>query len=229
MLAEVSSLLCWLSIYHFSGHASVVKLLPGVDIFLPLNFTVWGKAFVSDLYHVKCNSCISFEESAKLIGCLLEPRELAVDEYICLAKSWLVKLSPPLDVFLSSTYSWASLVAETVKRLPAMQETRVRSLGGEDPLETAMATHSSLLAWRIPRDREDLLEKEMATHSSILVWKVPKSHGQRSLVGYRPWGCTEPDMTQQLTHSLSPALRAWCPPWLPSAFYSRGPFPCLCG
>ena len=67
-------------------------------------------------------------------------------------------------------YYRASLVAETVKRLPAMQETRVRSLGGEDPLETAMATHSSLLAWRIPRDREDLLEKEMATHSSILVW-----------------------------------------------------------
>ena len=44
----------------------------------------------------------------------------------------------------------ASLVAQTVKRLPAMRETRVQSLGQEDPLEKEMATHSSILAWRIP-------------------------------------------------------------------------------
>ena len=54
-------------------------------------------------------------------------------------------------------YKMTSLVAQTVKRLPTMRETRVQSLG-----------------------REDLLEKEMATHSSIL---PGKSYGQRSLVG----------------------------------------------
>ena len=43
-----------------------------------------------------------------------------------------------------------SLVAQTVKRLSTMQETRVRSLGREDPLEKEMATHSSILAWKIP-------------------------------------------------------------------------------
>ena len=58
-----------------------------------------------------------------------------------------------------------------VKLLPAIWETWVRSLG-----------------W------EDLLEKEMATHSSILAWK--KSHGQRSLVGYSPWGHKETDTTE---------------------------------
>ena len=42
------------------------------------------------------------------------------------------------------------LVAQTVKRLPTMRETWVRSLGGEDPLEKEMATHSSTLAWKIP-------------------------------------------------------------------------------
>ena len=42
----------------------------------------------------------------------------------------------------------ASLVAQRVKRLPAMQETQVQSLGGEDPLEKEMATHSSTLAWK---------------------------------------------------------------------------------
>ena len=48
----------------------------------------------------------------------------------------------------------ATLVAQTVKNLPAMQETRVQSLGGEEPLEKGMATHSSILAWRIPWTEE---------------------------------------------------------------------------
>ena len=47
---------------------------------------------------------------------------------------------------------WASLLAQRVKNLPALQETQVRSLGGEDALEEGMA-HSSILAWRIPMDR----------------------------------------------------------------------------
>ena len=51
-------------------------------------------------------------------------------------------------------YSWASLVAQTVKKPPAMQETRVQSLGWEDLLEEGMATHSSILAWRIPWTEE---------------------------------------------------------------------------
>ena len=50
-------------------------------------------------------------------------------------------------------YSWTSLVAQMVKNLPTMQEPQVRSLGQEDPLEERMATLSSILAWRIPRDR----------------------------------------------------------------------------
>ena len=54
-------------------------------------------------------------------------------------------------------------MAQIVKNLPAMQETWVRSLGQEDPLEKRMATHSSILAWKI--------------------------HGQRSLAGYSPWRC----------------------------------------
>ena len=49
--------------------------------------------------------------------------------------------------------TWASLVAQMVKNLPSMQETWVPSLGWEDPLEESIATHSSILAWRIPKDR----------------------------------------------------------------------------
>ena len=47
-------------------------------------------------------------------------------------------------------YSWASLVAQLVKNPPAMRETWVQSLHWEDPLEKEKATHSSILAWRIP-------------------------------------------------------------------------------
>ena len=49
--------------------------------------------------------------------------------------------------------SWASLVAQTVKNPPVMQETWVQSLGWEDPLEEGIATHSSILAWRISMGR----------------------------------------------------------------------------
>ena len=50
-------------------------------------------------------------------------------------------------------YEWASLKAQTVQNLPAMWETLVRSLVWKDPLEEDMATHSSIVAWRIPMDR----------------------------------------------------------------------------
>ena len=54
-----------------------------------------------------------------------------------------------------ATYqSWASLVAQRLKHLPAMWDTWVRSLGQEDPLEKEISTHSSILAWRIPWTEE---------------------------------------------------------------------------
>ena len=76
----------------------------------------------------------------------------------------------------------ASLVSQTVKNLPAMQETGVRPLGWDDPLEKGMAIPSSILAWRIP-------------------WT-------ESLAGYSPWGCKGSDTTEQLTHSSTCAHRA---------------------
>ena len=86
-----------------------------------------------------------------------------------------------------------------VKNLPAIQETRVQSLGQEDVMEKGMATYSSTLAWRTPWEEEPgrlhavhgiatsqtqlsdftfpfhfpALEKEMATHSSVLAWRIP--------------------------------------------------------
>ena len=62
--------------------------------------------------------------------------------------SWVGKIHWRRDRLLQ--YSWVSLVAQLVKNLPAMRETWVRSLGWEDPLAEGKATHSSILAWRIP-------------------------------------------------------------------------------
>ena len=54
------------------------------------------------------------------------------------------------NLFSSDILRWASLVAQMVKNLPAVQETQVQPVSQEDPLEKGMATHSSILAWRIP-------------------------------------------------------------------------------
>ena len=62
-------------------------------------------------------------------------------------------------------YSWASLVAQLVKNPPAVQETWVRSLGWEDPAEKEKATHSSILAWRIPWGCKELDTTERLSHS----------------------------------------------------------------
>ena len=56
--------------------------------------------------------------------------------------------------FLIYDIAWASLVAQTLKNLPAMQGTQPQSLGWEDPLKQEMVTHSSIIAWRIPWTKE---------------------------------------------------------------------------
>ena len=61
--------------------------------------------------------------------------------------------SPGEGIGCPLQYSWASLVAQGGKNLPAVWETWVWSLGWEDPLEEGMAAHSSILAWTIPMDR----------------------------------------------------------------------------
>ena len=71
----------------------------------------------------------------------------------------------------------ASLVAWTVKRLPTMWETQVRSLGREDPLEKEMVTHSSIHAWKIPWTEEpgglqSMGSQESDTTERLLLWQL---------------------------------------------------------
>ena len=101
-----------------------------------------------------------------------------IHSFVCILLSeltcWRWQTNTYLGEVEDEDYIKVSLVAQTVKRLPTMRETRVRSLGWEDPLE-----------------------KEMATHSTP-VFLPGKSHGRRILVGYSPWGRKELDMTEQL-------------------------------
>ena len=94
----------------------------------------------------------------------------------------------------------ASLVAQMVKNLLAMQETWVLSLGQENPLEKVMATYSSILPG--------------------------ESHGQSSLVSYGPWGCKELDTPEQLTHTHTYGV--WRP-GQSKQFQSGSPHTCLAG
>ena len=65
---------------------------------------------------------------------------------------------------LFSKWYWASLVAQTLKNLPAMWETWVPSLGWDDPLEEGMATHSNILAWKVPWTEEPGGLQSMGLH-----------------------------------------------------------------
>ena len=67
---------------------------------------------------------------------ILKRREITLPTKNCIVKA--------------TVFPMTSLVAQTVKHLPTMRETQVRSLGQEDPLEKEIATHSSTLAWKIP-------------------------------------------------------------------------------
>ena len=58
------------------------------------------------------------------------------------------------DFTICKVRKWVSPMAQMIKNLSAMQETLVQSLSGEDPLERGMATHSSILAWRVPWTEE---------------------------------------------------------------------------
>ena len=107
-----------------------------------------------------------------------------ISRHTCL-KRFIVKLNIKklfLNFPVNTLCNWLILIgfpgAQKVKNLSPMQETRVQSLGGEDPLGQGKATHST-------------------------VFLPGESHGQRSLVGYSPWGLKESDMTERLTLSLS--------------------------
>ena len=93
---------------------------------------------------------------------------------------WTIR-EVPSSALLPSTYG-VSLVVQTVKNLPAVQEAWIQSLGWEDPLEKGMATHSSILAWRIC--------------------------GQRSLVGYTTWSCRV--KYNWVTNTYTHSTYKWC-------------------
>ena len=123
-------------------------------------------------------------------------------------------------------------MAQRLKGLPAMGETWVRSLGWEDPLEKEMATHSSILAWRIPwteepaglqsmgsrRVGQDLATKQQYPYHGPVV-KNPPAMGETWV---RSLGREDPLEKGMATHS---SIQAWRIPWTeePGGLQSMGP------
>ena len=112
----------------------------------------------------------SFQKES--LGTLAPDQEGFHDKGMSTSVLLIISLVTHLISISPFTWRWASLVAQTVKRLPAMRETQVWFLGREDPLEKEIAIHSSTLAG--------------------------KSHRRRSLIGYSPWGRKESDTTERL-------------------------------
>ena len=123
---------------------------------------------------------------------------------------------------------WASLVAQLVKNPPAMRQTWVRSLGWDDPLEEGMATHASILAWKIPwteepsrlrsmgsqRVRHDWVTKHSTAQHKHSKGFLGGSDGKESAHNAGDWGLipgSEDTLEKGMaTHS---SILAWRIPW----------------
>ena len=129
-------------------------------------------------YELHTQSCVTLQPTV----CSLPGPSVNCLSFLLLEK---VFLSPSL---LKVEVKRTSLVAQMVKRLPTIQETWVRSLGREDPLEKAMAPHSSTLAWRIPWREEPGRLQSMGLQrvghdwATSLTWRLT-SWGTKFCVG----------------------------------------------
>ena len=108
--------------------------------------TLWGVFLSPDTY------CLT---TSLQVGpcCLVCPCHSWLDQGGHLAQARAIRFSFQ-EIWNQLWKAWTSLVAQMVKSLPIMWETRVQSLGQEDLLEKEMATHSSILAWKIPQTEE---------------------------------------------------------------------------
>ena len=122
--------------------------------------------------------------------------------------------SQPLVEINTETNGEGFLVAQRVKNLPAMRETWIRSLGWEDPLEEGVATHSSILAWRIPMDKS-----ARGRRGARDPWSLPAP------LFRGPWTC----QSWRLRRGDGSRLLPLCPPsllvssWLPGPIYWSHP------
>ena len=153
-------------------------------LFLPQSFPASGSFPMSQLFTSGCQSITASASASVFPKNIQDWFILGWTDWISLQSKGLSRVIPrsqfininslALKFLYSPTLisTRTFLVAQMVKHLPIVRETWVQSLG-----------------W------EDLLEKEMATHSSILAWKIPWTEKPSRLVGYSPWGCKEWDKT----------------------------------
>ena len=117
---------------------------PGWKLCVPGAFTLASGCEIQEIHLPE-----SFHFFPTVLFCFVSSWRLSLSRNCQLMFLMTVALGRPVKNN-PSTVGLASVVIQMVKQLPAMRETWVRSLGWEDPLEKEMATHSSILAWKIP-------------------------------------------------------------------------------
>ena len=130
-------------------------------------------------------------------------QSLMMDTWLLKPKTYFCNIAPNFNLCIFNNKLWASLVAQLVRNLPAIEETLIRSLGWEDSLEKGMATHSSILAWRIPRTEEPGRLQSIVSQSQTEL-KQPSTHTR--IVFLRPQQTMHPATTWGRAHSPHPIM-----------------------
>ena len=151
-LQHIWKIIAWLCGHRFSNVEYrilyVSRVATSVQIFLT---EIWKHIhFTGDNWNNDFSAILTYE--ILYISCMKILIKIFWHEYVifCISHHRNQGTDFPTWIRTSLCFTWASLVAQRIKHLPAMQETWVWTLGREDPLEKGMATHSSILAWRIP-------------------------------------------------------------------------------
>ena len=168
------------NIYSIYNYISSVQSLSRVWLFV----TPWiagcqaSLSITNSWSSLKLTSIKSVMPSSHLILChpllLLPPIPLSIRVFS--SESTLHVRWPKYWISALASVLTTSLVAQRLKRLRAMRETRVQSLGWEDPLEKEMATHSSTLAWKIPRTEEPGGPQSMGSQRVRHDWAINTVH-----------------------------------------------------
>ena len=158
--SELRGLLYEMKLLHsaFNGNCCISYMVVSI---LEANWNCSGRCWKQMLGYISLWGSLSPLSHVKLVklACILGRRTgLGEREFGCClpynAYFWWHSSPVPPTIIIPTSHHGASLMAQMVKNVPTMQETWVRFLGQEDPLEKGMAPYSSILAWRIPWTEE---------------------------------------------------------------------------
>ena len=153
-MLSIFSCVSWSSIYRIWSNVCL-GILP-ISLIRLFLFSFWVAWAVCTFWRLMSCQLLCLQIFSLTLMVVYDPEIplLAIHpEKIIIQKDMCIPVLIAALFTIARTWTWTSLVAQMVKNLPAIRETRVHSLGWEDALEGGMAIHSSILTWRITMDR----------------------------------------------------------------------------